>query len=348
MWGKLTFALLLVVVTLHSCVHEPDAVPAIQKGVYVVNEGNFNFGTAEISSYDTDKKSVVNGLFQAANNYSLGDVAQSMLIHDSIAFIVVNNSAKIEVVRINDFKKLRTISLPGSSPRYILPVDESIAYVTDLYAGKVHVINYQDGSIVKEITEANPWTEHLLKAGSNVFVEERNYSADNAAVCSVIKLNSTTHNYVQRATFNGSNLNGLVLDRQQRIWVAVEQDSLHGVASALVCLNQDLAEVKRFTFSMGHHPSNLSIDGAGEQLYFLDNGVYRVSIDDVALPTAPFVTPDSRNFYALGVHPSSGDVYVSDALDYVQPSIIFRYSNSGVLLDNFHAGIISGNFCFKQ
>lgn len=347
MWGKLSFVLLLVVCTLHSCVHEPAVVPAVQKGVYVVNEGNFNFGTAEVSSYDTERKSVVNGLFQAANNYSLGDVAQSMLIKDSLAFIVVNNSAKIEVVRINDFKKMRTISIPGSSPRYILPIDENIAYVTDLYAGKVYVINYQSGAVIKEIAEANPWTEHLLKVGNNVFVEERNYSADNSSTCSLIKLNGAAHTYVQRATFNGSNLNGMVIDKQQRIWIAVEQDSIHGVASALVCLNQDLAEVKRLTLAMGHHPSNLCINGAGEELYFLDKGVYRVSIDDVAAPANPFIPLDNRNFYALGIHPSSGDIYISDALDYVQPSVIFRYSNNGALLDNFHAGIISGNFCFK-
>ncbi|MFN8286233.1 MAG: hypothetical protein U0V74_05740 [Chitinophagales bacterium] len=332
---------------LQACKPDKAPVPDSQASVYIINEGNFNFGTAEISAYDPDKKTITNSLFSAANGYSLGDVAQSMCVKDSLAFIVVNNSAKIEVVRLSDFKKLRTISISGSSPRYFLPVDESLAYVTDLYAGKVYVVNYQSGAVVKEITEANPWTEHLVKLGDYVFVEERNYTTNNATICSLIKLDAATNTYLQRFTLNGANLNGLVTDKQQHFWVAIEQDSAHNKPSALVCLNQNLSEVKRIEFAMGHHPSNLCINGAGDELYFFDNGVYRVSIDDVAAPATAFVNREGRNFYALAVNPVNEEVYVSDALDYVQSSIIFRYDSNGQLLDNFHAGVISGNFCFK-
>ena len=44
---------------------------------------------------------------------------------------------------------------------------------------------------------------------------------------------------------------------------------------------------------------------------------------------------------------SNGEIYVSDAIDYLQRGSIYRYSASGNLIDQFKAGIIPGGFCFR-
>ena len=49
----------------------------------------------------------------------------------------------------------------------------------------------------------------------------------------------------------------------------------------------------------------------------------------------------------LTVDPRTSEVYLADALDYVQPGWVFRYSARGELLDSFQVGIIPGAFCFK-
>lgn len=338
------FSLLLL--QLAACVKKVDSPNHAARGVYLVNEGNFNFGNAEITFYEPATRAVSNNLFQSANSFGLGDVAQSMYAIDSIGFIVVNNSAKIEVVRLPSLQKLSTISIPGSSPRYLLPLDDSIAYVTDLYAGKIHVVNYRAGTLVKQITGVPGWTEHLIRRGADVWVEGRNYSSAHASSAKLLKLNTANHTLAQTFTITGSNLNGLVLDKNAHLWLAVEEDTAHAVPSSLICLDENAQQFKKLDFSFGHHPSNLCINSSSEQLYYLDKGVFTVGITEAAVSTTALIGEEGRNLYGLGVDPGNGDVYVSDALDYVQPAVVFRYSSSGVLLHTFHAGLITGNFCF--
>lgn len=42
----------------------------------------------------------------------------------------------------------------------------------------------------------------------------------------------------------------------------------------------------------------------------------------------------------MTVNPFNSEVYVADAIDYVQDGVILRYSPEGELLDEFYVGII--------
>ena len=78
-----------------------------------------------------------------------------------------------------------------------------------------------------------------------------------------------------------------------------------------------------------------------------------MSIEAETLPAEPFIRPTMTGnmpslYYALGIAPDTEEVYVGDALDYQQRSIIYRYSREGELLDTFTAGVIAGDFCWKR
>ena len=89
-------------------------------------------------------------------------------IIDNKGFIVVNNSSKIEVVDISNFKSLGSIS-PFNSPRYILPISKNKAYVSDLYEGKISIIDPEQQTIIGSISTGG-WTEEMHLANNKAFV----------------------------------------------------------------------------------------------------------------------------------------------------------------------------------
>ncbi len=100
------------------------------QGVYIVNEGSFQASNGSISYFDPSRNLIVNGIFEAANNRPLGDVVQSISVaNDTTAYIVVNGSGKVEVVRLKDFKTIAP-PIPVFYPRYFMQVSENKGYLT--------------------------------------------------------------------------------------------------------------------------------------------------------------------------------------------------------------------------
>ena len=71
-----------------------------------------------------------------------------------------------------------------------------------------------------------------------------------------------------------------------------------------------------------------------------------MSIDDNSLPISPFITSSGKNFYGLAIDKAKNEIYVSDAIDYIQKGKIYRFHSNGIEIDNFLVGIIPGDFLF--
>ena len=109
-------------------------------GLFITNEGNFQYGNATLSYYDPETKQIENEVFYRANAMKLGDVAQSMVIRNGIGWIVVNNSHVIFAIDIHTFKEVGRIT-NFTSPRYIHFISDEKAYVTQIWDNRIFIVN---------------------------------------------------------------------------------------------------------------------------------------------------------------------------------------------------------------
>lgn len=72
-----------------------------------------------------------------------------------------------------------------------------------------------------------------------------------------------------------------------------------------------------------------------------------MAINQATTGNTPFIVLDDRPYYGLAVDPVSSDIYVADALDYVQPGKVYRFNPGGEPVDTLTTGINPGSFCFK-
>ena len=88
--------LALLAFTIQACTEEPpiptpiDPNLAFDKGVFIINEGNFGVGNASIDFYQRDSNRLIKNVFETVNGRPLGDVAQAMTIFKNKGYIVLN------------------------------------------------------------------------------------------------------------------------------------------------------------------------------------------------------------------------------------------------------------------
>ena len=98
-------------------------------------------------------------------------------------------------------------------------------------------------------------------------------------------------------------------------------------------------------------PRDLKINGTGDTLYYINGDVYSYAVNASAGPKLLIESLYEGNmlsgFYGLEVDPQSSEIYVADAVDFVQRGMVYRYTTEGIAVDTFRVGIAPGGFCFN-
>lgn len=348
-------ALALIAALATSCKDDdPKTVmppTTVGRAVFVVNEGSFGSGNATVSMIDLLSNSIYQDVFQTVNGFPLGDVAQSMHIHNGKAYIVVNNSQKIEV--INSLTLESTATITGfQSPRHFIAKGTK-GYVSDWFSNRIAVVDLNSNSIVNNITVGNG-PEQMIISGNRLFVANVGGFGTDSTV-SVIDLQTET---VEATLITGINPNSLQTDATGKLWVlcggTTGPDFIGGTADDIGGSLRKidpvtLATENTFNFPQSEHPSKLQINNAGNELYYL-NGTdgYTGNIMKMntggTLPVQPLI---NRMFYGLGIDKTTGNIYGGYVPGFTSNGYVLRYNPSAVLIDSMQAGIAPNGFCFR-
>lgn len=305
-------------------------------GVFILHEGAFLGGNASVSFYNKSTNALSNGVFNSVNGIPLGDTGQSIEIRDGKAYIVVNNSGKIEVVNLEDFSSAGTLS-GLASPRYIAFASDSKAYVSDLSANAITVFNPQTLSVDGTIY-VNGQVEEMVTVGGNVI-------AAGSGANQVYKIDPATNTFTD-SVYVGLGPAQLVVDENQKVWVQTN-GGFGTEAVKLVRIDPATMDIE-LTLDLPisqNYSRDLEINGSGSTLYFIDGGVYQMNIDDVSLPATEFAPIFG---YKCGVDPVNGMVYVSDAGDFSSNGSVYRFEATGTPVDTLAVSVVPGEYGFTQ
>ena len=335
--------LLSICAVVVSCTKIPDKLSGsflTGRGVFILNEGNFTWGNGSISFYSYDSSKIYNNLFFNINGRPLGDVPNAMGINGEIAYIVVNNSGKIEVVSSSTLESISTIN-GLISPRNIAIVDNRKAYVTSIYSDSVTIVDLPD-NVISGYINLRRSSESIVISGNRAFIS-------NWLGGSEVMVVNTDNNEVIDSIEVGVEPESMVIDKNNMLWVLCNGGWARENFAELLAINTSSNQIaKKMEFpSKLASPSCLRIDAAGETLYFLESGLKRMNIDDDVLPSDPLIAESDHCYYKIGISPFNNDIFITDAVDYQQQGYVLYFNNNGVYISEQKADIIPGFTCFK-
>ena len=167
--------LIITLITI-SCSNEDEIINS--EWIFIACEGNY--GSSNGSIY------MVNQFGEMDSIPNLGDVVQSVEVHNDKLFVLVNNSHKLHVFNISS----EGLSLPGieidlnnSSPREMF-VDNDRVYFTNWNSKDVKYLdlfNYK----VEKLVDLDGLPEGLIKKGNDLFIAinmNEDYSSSNKVI----------------------------------------------------------------------------------------------------------------------------------------------------------------------
>ncbi len=282
------------------------------KGDFIVCEGNFNSNNGAIGFYSTEVSD--NNIFKSVNGKDLGDVVTDFEIVDTLGFIVVNNSQKVELVRMRDFKSVETIDDPQVTyPRFVKQATESTVYITNgSMEGEVLIYDFKKFELVGKIA-VGQGPEMMVKIADKMYVANSGgWGADNTI--SVIDIKTST---VISTIEVGFGTTVLKADGEKNLWAFSRgaYDSNWKLSDAKIYKISTKTNAVEKTFAipatLATFGTNLLAVSPNGYVYYISDAVYKMDVDAEALPTEKWL---DQALYGIEVNPDNGIVYGMDAI----------------------------------
>ena len=338
-----------------------DTMHTEVQGFYLLNEGNMGSNKATLDYYDYTTATYKRNIFAEANpdiTQGLGDVGNDLRIYGNRLYAVINCSNLIEVMEATTAKHIGQINIPNC--RYLTFAD-GYGYCTS-YAGPVQIGNTQIGYVAKfdtatlrivDTCHVGFQPDGLEVVGNRLYVANSGgyLAPDYDSTLSVIDLAS----FKQVATIPvAPNLHRVQADHLGQLWVSSRGDYFD-TPSRLFCLS--LSSTTNSLDTLNIPVSNFTI--LGDSLYYISTEYSYETYEDVIsygivnvrthqLLTTYLITDGTTLVkpYGIAVHPTTREIYITDAGNYVTPGMLYCFSPQGILQWSVRTGDIPSAICF--
>lgn len=339
---------IMAILIIWSCNPDEDVVidGKYSEGVFVLNEGPFQNGTATVTYFNEKENQLVQDVFGLENGgQALGNIGQSMAQVKGKIFIAINNAAKIQVVDANDFKLLGVIT-DVALPRYFA-TDGSKLYVSawgaDFNSGIVHEIDPITLKIINTITTGgSPETMTIVNKKLYVTI-----STVIDASKKILIIDTNTNKVV--STLTGSdNPTSIAVDKNNDVWVVCGgntnfTDPTLSTGGALLKISSDQITS---TFPLSNGAKGLVTNSSSEKLYFLMDG--KVMVHNIADATFKNESIYDGFFYSIAYQNSTSSLYLTDPRDYQSEGEALIINPDTKEVRRFACGVIPGYVYFAN
>ena len=343
----------------------PDARPA---GMYLLNEANMGSNKSSIDYVDFRNAYYVRNIYAERNPEvvkELGDVGNDIQIYGNKLYAVINCSHKVEVMDVRTCKRIGQVDIPNcryirfaKGKAYVSAYVGPVAIDPNAQLGAVYEVDTASLAVTRKVTvgyqpdELEVLGEYLYVANSGGY-----RAPDYDSTVSVVEIYGMKQ--IQKIPV-GINLHRIRKDRYGKRWVPSRGD-YNTIPSRLYVLDRKDKNSKEMVVkdTLDIPCSEMYIQG--DSLYFYsvewnkqtERNTVTYGIIDVRtgqLVTDHFITDGTEQDivipYGICVHPTTGDVYVTDAKNYVSSGVLHCYDRHGKKKWSVRTGDIPAHMAF--
>ena len=344
---------------------DPDARPA---GMYLLNEANMGSNKSSIDYVDFRNAYYVRNIYAERNPEvvkELGDVGNDIQIYGNKLYAVINCSHKVEVMDVRTCKRIGQVDIPNcryirfaKGKAYVSAYVGPVAIDPNAQLGAVYEVDTASLAVTRKVTvgyqpdELEVLGEYLYVANSGGY-----RAPDYDSTVSVVEIYGMKQ--IQKIPV-GINLHRIRKDRYGKLWVTSRGD-YNTIPSRLYVLDRKDKNSKEMVVkdTLDIPCSEMYIQG--DSLYFYsvewnkqtDRNTVTYGIIDVRtgqLVTDHFITDGTEQDivipYGICVHPTTGDIYVTDAKNYVSSGVLHCYDRHGKKKWSVRTGDIPAHMAF--
>ncbi len=333
--------IMIIIISLTSCTDNPTKSKNDSSKIknFILCEGNF--GNASASLWEYNEEEVVGPIHWDQNTDPLGDVGQSMTIHDNKLYLIINNSHSIEILNLDDeITYNSTIELPGTSPRF-MEVNNNTGYVTCWNINGILKIDLVTNTITDTIPVGGMPEDIIIK--NNKIYTSIQMKPDWTINNKVLEIDITSNTPVITKTYEVIEGPSQILLKNDEIYVAstyydASWNTYAGMSK--INLSTDEVTIKNYGVNFDFSGDLISHDDKIYRAY--KNGIVEIK-SDLNYDDSEKIGDLNGNVYSLALNE---DKLFCGCTDYVAPDTVFVLDMSGEIIDELTVGALPGSFSF--